>query len=453
MKVFHCTQVHCLLQSGQFTFKFIDMKKACIIGAGPSGITAAKNLIQVGITDFVLYEKSDKIGGNWVYSEEKGHSSVFETTHIISSKPLSQYEDYPMPDSYADYPSHQELYEYFNNYAEHFKVTDHIKFNTAVESAELNEDNTWDVKLQNGTKEQFENLLVCNGHHWNPRMPEYPGSFLSDFIHSHDFKNNRDFKDKKVLVIGGGNSACDIAVETSRISTKTFISMRRGYYFIPKFLLGNPVDQLNDGVGFIPKFIRNTVFKLLLKLTVGNHTNYGMQKPDHGFLESHPVVNSELLYFIKHGKIKAKVDIERLDGNTVHFKDGSSEEIDVIIASTGYKITFPFFDKAFINFEEGNIPLFKKVFHSKYKNLFFIGLIQPMGCIWPLSDAHAKLVANRIVGNYQLPDDLESSIEKDIRKIRSQFINTPRHTVQVDYHDHLAELKKELPKSAPAWVG
>ena len=430
-----------------------NIKKACIIGAGPSGITAAKNLIQVGITDFVLYEKSSKIGGNWVYNESKSHSSVFETTHIISSKPLSQYEDYPMPENYADYPSHIELYDYFNNYAKQFKVTDYIQFNTSVELAELDSNDIWNLKLSDGTVKQFENLIVCNGHHWNPRMPKYAGTFTGEYIHSHDFKNNRPFKDKKVLVIGGGNSACDIAVETCRVSSKTIISMRRGYYFIPKFLLGRPVDQINDGVGFIPKFIRNGIVKLLLKLTIGTYKNYGMQKPDHKFLESHPVVNSELLYFIKHGKIKPKVDVEKLDENTVHFIDGSTEEINVIIAATGYKITFPFFDKSFINFEEGYIPLYKKVFHPKYKNLFFIGLVQPMGCIWPLSDAHAKLAANYIAGNYKLPTNIELQIKKDIDRTKSQFIDTPRHSVEVDYHKHLAELRKELPKNAPCWNG
>ena len=381
------------------------MRKACVIGAGPSGITAAKNLLQVGIDDFVVYEKSDKIGGNWVYSEEKGHSSVFETTHIISSKPLSEYKDFSMPASYAEYPSHQELYQYFNDYADEFGVRDKIEFNTAVIEANRTQQGNWKVKLQDGTLHEFENLLVCNGHHWDPRMPEYPGTFSGKMIHSHDFKNNRDFKDKRVLVIGGGNSACDIAVETSRVSAKTCISMRRGYFFIPKFLLGVPVDQLNNGVGFIPKWIRNAVFRLLLKITVGNHKNYGMQKPDHEFLKSHPVVNSELLYFIKHGKIFPKVDIKELSGNKVHFTDGSSEEVDVIIAATGYKITFPFFDPSLVDFSKGYIPLYKRVFHHEYDNLFFIGLIQPMGCIWPLSDAHAQLVANKIVGNYQIPKD------------------------------------------------
>ncbi|MFY0652378.1 MAG: NAD(P)-binding domain-containing protein [Cyclobacteriaceae bacterium] len=427
------------------------MKKACIIGAGPSGITAAKNLIQVGITDFVVYEKSDKIGGNWVYSEDGDHSSVFETTHIISSKKLSQYEDYPMPDDFPDYPSHQQLYNYFNGYAEHFELHKYIQFNTAIEKAELNAEGNWEIRLSDGSVEQFDNLLVCNGHHSVPRMPQYPGEFSGEYIHSHDYKNNRKFIGKKVLVIGGGNSACDIAVETCRVSDITYISMRRGYYFVPKFLLGKPVDQMNDGVGFVPKPIRNLIFKLLLKISVGDYSNYGLQKPDHDLLNSHPVVNSELLYFINHGKIKAKVEIDKFSGDTVHFKDGSAVDVDVIIAATGYKITFPFFDTSFIDFADGYVPLYKKVFHSKIKNLFFIGLVQPTGCIWPLSDAHAQLAANHIIGNYQLPSDIDSRIEKEIEVIKNNYMDTPRHSVEVDFHDHLAELKKEIPMNAPKW--
>lgn len=422
-----------------------------MIGAGPSGITAAKNLLQVGIEDFVVYEKSHNVGGNWVYSEEKGHSSVFETTHIISSKPLSQYKDFPMPDSYAEYPSHSELREYFNAYADNFGIRNYIQFNTEVVNAALTDNNTWEIELSDGSTDHFEHLIVCNGHHWDPRMPKYPGEFSGHMIHSHDFKNNRDYKDMRVLVIGGGNSACDIAVETSRVSSKTCISMRRGYYFIPKFLLGKAVDQLNSGVGFIPKIVRNWIFKLLLKLTVGDHTNYGMQKPDHEFLKSHPVVNSELLYFIKHGKIHPKVDIERFDGSKVCFKDGTAEEFDVIIAATGYNITFPFFDKKFIDFSNGDVPLYKRVFHRTHENLFFVGLIQPMGCIWPLSDAHAQLAANKIAGNYSLPTNIEVQVKREVQRIKSQFIDTPRHTVEVDFHDHLAELERELPKNAPKW--
>ena len=176
-----------------------------------------------------------------------------------------------MPDHYAEYPSHRELRAYFNDYADHFGVRSRITFNTTVEQVTAMEDDNWEVVLSSGAKEIFDYLVVCNGHHWNPRKPSYPGEFTGRIIHSHDFKNNRGYEGKKVLVIGGGNSACDIAVETSRVAASVDISMRRGYYFIPKFIMGKPVDTLNSGMNWLPAWIRTLGFKLLLKLTVGNY--------------------------------------------------------------------------------------------------------------------------------------------------------------------------------------
>lgn len=420
------------------------MKKICVIGAGPSGIAAAKNILQAGITDFIVYEKSNFIGGNWVYSETNEHSSVFETTHILSSKPIAKYEDYPMPDYFPDYPSQENMYQYFNEYAHHFKILDYIQFNTSVEFAKLNNDNIWELKLSNGEVKLFENLIVANGHHWFPKFPNYNGNFNGRYIHSHDYKNNSGFENKKILIIGGGNSACDIAVETSRVSKKTVLSMRRGYYFIPKILMGKPVDQLNDGVVFIPKFIKRKIFKLLLRLSVGTYKDYGFQKPDHELFESYPIINSELLYFIKHGKIKLKVDVKYFNDKTVHFNDGSNEQFDVIIACTGYKIILPFFKKSFVNFENGDVRLYKKIFHPTYNNLFFTGLIQPNGCIWPLSDLQSQLIVKKILGQYKLPTNLDKLIDKEIKKLKSEYVNTPRHTIRVDFYEYKKELKKEL---------
>lgn len=425
--------------------------RVCVIGAGPSGITAGKNLLQAGLRNIVIYEKNDQVGGNWVFSPRLSHSSVFETTHIISSKTLSEYEDFPMPDDYPDYPSHKQLLDYFQNYARHFGVMDFIRFNTEVKHAEKQPDETWKITLDDGTVEHFDYLLVANGHHWNPRMPHYPGEFTGTFIHSHDYKTAAPFKDQRVLVIGGGNSACDIAVETSRISAFTAVSMRRGYYISPKFAFGKPADVMNAGVIWLPDFIRKPLLYLTLFINVGNYADYGLERPKHGILQQHLTMNSELLYFIRHGKVHPRRDIQKFEGKKVYFVEGKCEAYDVVIACTGFVITFPFFEKSFIDYSEGDVPLYLRVFHPEHPSLFFIGLVQPLGCIWPLADQHAKLAANYIVGNYHPPTDMRERIADEVESISKQFIKSSRHTIEVEYHKHLWALKREVPKNAPRW--
>lgn len=425
--------------------------RVCVIGAGPSGITAGKNLLQVGLRNIVIYEKGDQVGGNWIYSPRLSHSSVFDTTHIISSKTLSQYEDYPMPDDYPDYPSHKQLLTYFQGYAQHFGVTDLIRFNTEVKKAEKQADDTWKITLGNDTVEQFDYLVVANGHHWNPRLPSYPGDFTGTFLHSHDFKNSEPFKDQRVLVIGGGNSACDIAVETSRVSAFTAISMRRGYYIAPKFMMGKPIDVLNARFVHLPDFVRVPLLRFSLWLNLGDYAEYGLERPTHGPLQQHPTTNSELLYFIRHGKVHPRRDIARFEGKTVHFVDGKAEDYDAIVAATGFVITFPFFDKNLIDYSEGDVPLYLRVFHPDHPSLFFIGLCQPLGCIWPLADMHAKLAANAIIGNYTPPSNMREQIKVEVEGIKKQFFKTARHTIEVEYHKHLWALQREVPKNAPVW--
>lgn len=422
--------------------------RVCIIGAGPSGITAAKNCLQVGLRNIVIYEKNDQVGGNWVYSPRLSHSSVFDTTHIISSKRMSQYADYPMPADYPDYPSHKQLLTYFQGYAEHFGVLPYIRFNTEVRSAEKQPDETWRITLGYGRVEHFDYLMVANGHHWHPRMPTYPGQFSGEMLHSHDYKTAAPFKDKRVLVIGGGNSACDIAVETSRVSAFTAISMRRGYYISPKFSMGKPSDVAAAPTAYLPDFLRLPILRLFYRINVGNLEDYGLERPQHDILQQHMTMNSELLYFLRHGTVHPRRDIARFEGSNVYFVDGRCEEYDTVIAATGFIITFPFFDKSFLDYSEGDVPLYLRVFHPDHPSLFFIGLVQPLGCIWPLADAQAQLAANFMVGHYQTPPDIRQRIQREVAGMKRQFIKAARHTIEVEYHKHLWALQRELPKTA-----
>ncbi|MBL0172511.1 MAG: NAD(P)-binding domain-containing protein [Gemmatimonadaceae bacterium] len=422
--------------------------RIAVIGAGPSGITAVKNLLDAGFRNIVCYDRNEAVGGNWLYHPGSSHSSVFETTHIISSKSLSQYHDFPMPSWYPDYPSHTQLAAYFQSYARHFGLEQFVRFGTEVHQAEPTAEGSWQLTVEcEGVVETSvcDALVVANGHHWRPRAPTYPGSFTGTILHSHDFKRAAPFAGQRVLVIGGGNSACDVAVETSRVSAHTDLSWRRGYWIVPKFLFGQPSDIVGAQSRFLPRAVRSRINAGLLRLLQGPNSRYGLQEPDHAFGATHPTVNSELLYALRHGHIGPRPDIARFDGRVVHFTDGSSAEYDVIIACTGYWISHPFFRSDLIDFSKGPVPLYLRMFPARFPSLAFVGLFQPLGCIWPAAELQAKVLARRWSGAWTPPADLEAAISRELRHPDYPQVDSPRHTITVDYHRFKARLLRQLP--------
>lgn len=427
--------------------------RVCIIGAGPSGITAAKHLLQVGHTNFVVYERGAEVGGNWVYSDDVGHSSVYETAHIISSKTFSQYHDYPMPDHYPDYPGHHLLKDYFQGYAQHFGVIPYIQFQTSVTTAVKNADETWTITLHDGRVEIFDHLIVANGHHWDARMPSYPGTFTGDMIHSHAYRSPLPYRNKRVLVIGGGNSSCDIVCDIARHASHAAISWRRGYYVIPKIIFGTPTDVVNARFMALPRWVRKPLNRMVWYLLTGGNKPYGLPEPDHDILEAHPLANSQLLYWLRHGDVVPRPDIARFDGQTVHFVDGRQEDYDAIIAGTGYKISFPFLEEGLLNFTDYDVPLYLRVFSLQHPSLHFVGLVQPQGCIWPLSDSQAQLIANAIVGRYRVPADAPQRLQRELDERKKLYRRSVRHAIEVEYWPYLRALQADVPVGAPSWGG
>lgn len=428
------------------------MARVAVIGAGCSGITALKNLIQAGVEDIVCFEQNDRVGGNWIFSPRESHSSVCETTHIISSKTLSAYMDFPMPEDYPDYPSHEQVLAYFESYAHHFHLYPYIRFNTPVSRAEKIADERWLLTLPDGSQETFDYLFVANGHHSVPRHPELPGNFSGQYLHAHQYKTNLPFKDQRVLVIGAGNSGCDCAVEISRVAKHVAISIRRAQYIIPKFFLGRPTDTFNKDMLWLPEWLAGPLRKLSVRIQVGRYRDYGLPEPDFDVVKAHPTLNSELLYKIRHGKVHPRQAITHIDGKEVQFQDGRKETFDTIIAATGYKISFPFFDKDFLDWEDAvRIPLYLRMFHPQHPTLVFIGLFQPQGAIWPLSDYQAKLAANYVMGRWQLPANLAELAERDADAIARHFLTSKRHAIEVHYHPFLQELARKIPRNAPEW--
>ena len=426
--------------------------RVAIIGAGCSGITAIKNLLQAGVKNITCYEQNDQVGGNWIYTQKVSHSSVCETTHIISSKTMSEYDGFPMPKSYPDYPSHRQVLAYFQSYAKHFRLLPYIQFNTKVDQIKKGKEEQWELTTAEGEKRIFDYVLIANGHHSVPRHPSFKNQFSGKYIHSHEFKNNQGFEGERVLVIGGGNSGCDCAVEISRVAQKVDISIRTPQHIIPKFFLGRPSDTFNDKMIWLPRFIQKPLLSLSLKIQVGDYRSYGLERPKHNVLDAHPTLNSELLYKIRHGKVHPRRGIVKVEGKQVHFNNGQVEEYDTIVAATGYQISTPFFEKSFLDYSDSDrVPLYLRMFHGEHPTLIFIGLCQPQGAVWPLSDAQSKIAGNYIANRWKMPEDIRALAEKDADQIDKEFLKRKRHTVEVHYHQYLRRLRKQVPKDAPEW--
>ncbi|HEV8193073.1 MAG TPA: NAD(P)-binding domain-containing protein, partial [Ktedonobacterales bacterium] len=371
----------------------------CIIGAGSSGIAAAKNLKELGV-EYDVIEREDSIGGNWYYG--KPNSSIYRSTHLISSKPLTEYADFPMPQDYPDYPAHEQVLAYLHDYVRHFGLADDIQFNTSVERVQpVEEGKFWEVALTAAGKtetQRYRGVIICNGHNWYPKFPDYPGEYSGQVLHSSEYKTPDVLEGKRVLVVGAGNSGCDIAAESATHASKTFLSTRRGYYYMPKYFFGTPVDQVGErllNLG-LPLGMRRAIGKVTYRVAVGDLTRYGAKRPDHKLFETHPIVNAQLPYYIAHGDVTAKPDIQLLDGDTVNFVDRTSERVDLIVYATGFRIVFPFMDTALLNWRDGYPHLFVNAFHPEYDNLFVAGLIQPDSGQFGLVDRQCRLIARFI---------------------------------------------------------
>jgi cation diffusion facilitator CzcD-associated flavoprotein CzcO len=436
--------------------------KTCIIGAGSSGITAAKVLSEFGVP-FDCLEKSDRVGGNWVFKNANGMSSAYRSLHINTSRDKMAYSDFPMPRDFPDYPHHAQIALYFDAYVEHFGIREHIHFNAGVKRAERTADGLWKVALESGEQRLYDALVVANGHHWDPRWPEpmYPGHFDGEQFHSHDYIDPVEpvpCRRKNVLVVGFGNSALDIACELGRkdVARNVFLSQRRGYWVIPKYTAGQVLDaQITHPSKDPPwwqRYMPDTVMRSLaerrLAATVGRPEQYGLPKPDHPLLATHPAISQELYIRVGSGDIKPKGDIKELRGGQVVFADGSIEAIDVIIWCTGYKISFPFFDEGLVSAPGNDIALWKRMIDPRFANLFFVGLVQPLCAMMPIAEEQSKFLAHYLTGRYALPPVEVMNAERIVMHERSKlgYVSTPRHTIQINCGEYTYDLRRELAK-------
>ena len=432
-------------------------KRVCIIGAGSSGIAAAQVLDARGVA-FDCFETGSEVGGNWRYLNDNGMSSAYRSLHINTSRRLMAYRSFPMPEDLPDYPSHWQIAAYFDAYVDHFGLRDRISFRTEVVKVQPvagGYDVTLRVRSADGDPSEpetrrYTDVVVANGHHWDPRWPEpsYPGSetFPGEQLHAHYYRTPDGLAGKRVLVLGIGNSASDIAVESSRTAAETYLSMRRGAHIVPKFLFGVPTDHLTSSpLARGPLALQQAGMAAMLRIAQGRVTDYGLPKPDHRVLHAHPTVSDDLLTRLGHGDITVLPNVDRFEGAKVFFTDGRAVEVDTVIYCTGYKVTFPFLDERVVPDRDNHVDLYRRVVHPDHPGLYFVGLIQPLGAIMPLAEAQSEWVADLVTGEGLLPtyDEMHRQIRDYDQRLRKRYVASKRHTIQVDFHAYLTELRRE----------
>lgn len=394
-----------------------------VIGAGPTGLAVAKALSAAGIA-YEVAEATDHVGGNWAHG-------VYETAHIISSRKTTEYPDWPMPADWPDFPSAQQMRTYYDAFADAHALRASIRFGTTVQSVRPRADHRWDVSLSDGD-DVYDGVVVCNGHHWHRDLPAWTQRFAGELLHSKDYKRPSQLHGKRVLVVGGGNSGCDIASEAARVATSATWSLRRGYWFLPKSIGGRPsVEWMRP---WAPVALQRAVLRTLVRVVLGRYRDFGLPDPDHRLFEAHPTVNSEVFHYLQHGRLVVRADVVGVDGHEVRFADGRVESFDLIVCATGYHVSFPFLPDGMIPVTGKCPELIAGQFRPGCRHLYVLGAYQARYGIGPL----LRPLAIGLVRWIELQDELTSPLGDVLQRLGVR--SPPSHLV--DPHAAMAAMRR-----------
>lgn len=416
-----------------------------VIGAGPAGLAAVKSLNQAGLPVEGV-EKNSDVGGQWLYGAKP--SAVYASTHLISSKGTTAYADFPMPEDWPAYPHQSLVSEYFKSFARHFDLYSSITFNREVRAIEQR-GKGWRATFGDDTTRDYSNVIIANGHLSDPLMPKIPGEFTGKLMHAKDYKTADIFENKRVLVVGMGNTGCDIVVDAVHRAEKVLWSVRGGNHFTPKFLAGKPADEGNHKSKFvIPKALRSRLHEPILRFLVGPPERFGLPKPEHRLYDRTPIVNSLVLQHLGQGDVLLRKPIKEFRGGKVAFTDGVEDEVALVLLATGYEITFPFLsDLDALNWQgKENAPrLFLNVFPKADNGLYVAGLLEGAGVGWPGRALQSDLIAAYLKAKTDNPAaaaDFRSRIEA----WHSQAPETDRggHGIFVDFLQYKRDLQRAI---------
>ncbi len=407
-----------------------------IVGAGPAGLAVAR-AFRLFDVPYVHVERHCDVGGIW--DADNPGSPIYESAHFISSKTRSAFHGWPMPDDYPDYPGRTHILDYVRSFADAFGLREGIRFGAEVKAAVPRPGGGWTVELADGGRSEHDAIVATVGAQWIPTLPSYPGTFTGTLLHSVDYWSSESFRDRRVLVVGGGNSGFDIACDAAKVASRAALSVRRGYWVFPKHLFGTPIDVLVQEGPHLPTWIAQPILSTLLRLAVGKQERFGLPAPDHRPLESHPVLNSQVFHYLSHGDLVMKPDVARFDGSLVHFTDGTAEAFDIVLCATGFRHEVPFVPAGTIPSSRSGRPrLASGAFVPGRTDLYVPGMFETNSGGYLLYDKLAFLVAQSVrdLGDpVRAPRVRDAILEEVDLRGGIRFVDSPRTE---DYLDSTA---------------
>jgi cation diffusion facilitator CzcD-associated flavoprotein CzcO len=407
-------------------------KHFAVIGAGAGGLSAAKNLLARGV-EVTIFEVGTRIGGLWVYQNDSGLSPAYRSLHINSEARVSSYIDFPFEPGTPLYPNAARMERYFRDYAEHFRLTSRIRFRSRVKAV-VPEGAGYRLEIEDGTARSFDGVVVATGHQSVPRHPPQVQGFTGRYLHAHAYREPEPFAGDRVLVIGPGNSGVDIAADVCSVTSMTYLSARSPVLIMPRLMFGVPQSRILVKLErpFLPWRVRVWIRTKLTRMFHGPMEQWGFRTPKG---RTHPISHPTLISMLAWDRVRAKPGIQRVDGRAVHFADGTSEEIDTIIAATGYVTKLPFLPEGSSPVRESYLHLYNRVYSPKLPNLYFIGFFDATGgSNIRMMDDQAEYIAAIVAGDIKLPalPEMERAILADKAFQEGMFPGTPRYALELD---------------------
>lgn len=378
-----------------------------IVGAGPSGLIAARALLRRGI-DVDVVDRNPTIGGMWEITH--ADSAVYESCNFISDKRNSGFIGFPLPDEYPDFPRWDQIRDYIRNFADEYDITSRVELGVEVVSAAPltpSGRDGWRVQLSSGEERVYRGVVWACGQQHTPYMPTPLGAetFTGELIHSQEYKTNQAFAGRRVLVVGGGNSAVDIACDAASVGASASLSLRRGYWILPKTVFGIPMQAVLYGQAEVPAELGVNVpedpaerLDWLLR-ALGEYEALGLPVPNDSFFANHPTVSDQVPHHLMHGRLSVRPQIERIDGDEVLYVDGTREPVDIIVMATGYSVDIPWLDPALVDWDEDQPYFHLGSISQKVHGLYACGLVHFGGNTYDTWDRLFQVAVHDIVAD------------------------------------------------------